>query len=569
MTSFRKILFLLLLAVIFALPAGSVTSETSKKEKCPGYDGELVIPGLTGEATVYRDIKGMPHVYAGNEHDLYLAAGFISAQERLWQMDLIRRSSTGRLSEIFGKSFIQTDMFARFLRIKEKSRMVIEKEDVEILNCMQAYADGVNAFIRSAGRKLPVEFRILSYEPEEWKLEDIANTIGFLGWNLATRNLTSELFNYQLIKKLGAVKASQLIPEGKTLTDLVYPDFILKETLINDVRSIISSSWRIAELGITPFSGSNNWAVSGSRTETGKPFLSNDTHLSLTCPGIWMQMHQVIPGKLNVTGALIPGQPFVVIGHNEKIAWGATNMMVDDVDLFAEKINPENLNQYYFNGEWKNMENVSEIIKVRKGHDDTLNIKLTHRGPIISGLKETEDISLSMRWSGYDFSDEIKAVYLLNRAGTWDDFRTGLKVFRSINQNFAYADVDGNIGLQAGGGIPVRKGPGIMIRNGETDEYDWKGYVPFDKLPSSFNPVNGYVVSANNKTVTDDYPYYISSEFALPYRLTRIRQMLDEKDIFKPDDFISMINDQHSDFAGLLVPLILRLNTRSGEFMEL
>jgi len=572
----KKIIFFLLLTGLYVLISGFVSSSGTRKKSIPQYEGEIIISGLTDKVTVYRDERGMPHIYAANEHDLYLAAGFISAQERLWQMDLIRRSATGRLSEIFGdkkntsseimgKSFLQADMFARCLQIQEKSKIVLENEDPEIISCLQAYADGVNAFIKTASDKLPLEFRILSYTPYPWTLEDIANIIGFMGWNLTSRNLTSEIFSYQLVQKLGIEKASMLLPDWKIPTEYAYPDFEISEELLSRIQSSISSFDQVNELGVTAFSGSNNWAVSGNRTETGKPILSNDMHLTLSSPGIWMQMHQVIPGKLNVTGVLIPGQPFIVAGHNEKIAWGMTNLMVDDVDLYAEKINPENHNQYFFNGEWNDMTSKDEIINIKKRKQDTLTVKFTHRGPIISDLRDIKDFTLSMRWAGYDYSDEIRSVYLLNRATGWEDFREGLKSFRALSQNFAYADVDGNIGLNVGGGVAIRKGGGILIRNGETDEFDWKGYVPFEQLPFIFNPEKGYVSSANNKAVNDDYPYYISYDFVVPYRINRIRQMLDEKEIFGMEDFKRMINDQHSDLAALLTPYILRLNNRVEE----
>jgi penicillin amidase len=277
-------------------------------------------------------------------------------------------------------------------------------------------------------------------------------------------------------------------------------------------------------------------------------------------------MHQVIPGKLNVTGVVVPGQPFVVAGHNEKIAWGETNLMVDDIDLFKEKINPADSNQYFFNGAWKNMVIRKEVIKIKGGGEQTFRLRFTHRGPVISEFVNIKDAFLSMRWSGYDMSNEIRSVYLLNRAANWEEFRSAISSFRSISQNFVYADVDGNIGLNTGGGIPIRKGNGTIIRNGETDEYDWKGYVPFDQLPSTFNPDTGYVSSANNKTTGDDYPYFVSADFALPYRINRIREMLNEKMIFGIEDFKRMLNDQHSDYAKLVTPYILGIGDKVNEF---
>jgi penicillin amidase len=565
MKTLKTILTMFLALVVILIIAGLIVVSGIKNNAIPKYEGELIVPGLASEVTVYRDERGIPHIYAASEHDLYFAVGYVMSQERLWQMDLIRRATTGRLSEIFGKEYVQTDLFLRSLDMTTKSKMVISNEDPEIISYMQAYTDGVNTFIKSAGKKLSPEFRILGYKPEPWKLEDIANIIGYMGWDLASDNLASDIFYYRLSQKLGPEKASLLIPDWKAVTSYVFPGFKLDESLLNEVQSNILSMDKLKALGIECFSGSNNWAVSGKRTSTGKPILSNDMHLSFGSPGIWFEMHEIIPGKLNVTGVAVPGQPFIVAGHNEKIAWGMTNLMVDDIDLFAEKINPANENQYYFNGEWRNMLVKKEVIKIKGGKQDTMVLKFTHRGPIISGFRNIKDVSLSMRWSGYDSSDEIRSVSMLNRAENWNDFRLALSFFRSISQNFVYADTAGNIGLNTGGGIPVREGNGTNIRNGETDEFDWKGFVPFNQLPYSYNPEAGYVSSANNKTVDDNYPYYISCGFVLPYRINRIRQMLNEKKIFNMDDFKRMILDQHSDYAALLTPFILRLNERKNE----
>lgn len=568
----------------FALPPDR------KGSSSPQYEGSILVPGLNDSVTVYRDERGMPHIYASNGHDLYLATGYVSAQERLWQMDLVRRSAAGRLSEIFGKSFMQADLFTRCLQIYESSRRILENEDPGIVACLQAYVDGVNAFISSSGKRLPLEFRLLSYKPEPWCAEDIISIIGLMGWNLDYRNLTAEIFIQEVINKLGVESAAELIPDWHADTSYAYPGFKLNDTLLSLTRSFVSSYSTVDELGIPALTSSNNWAISGSRSETGKPLLANDMHLSLTAPGIWMQMHQVIPGKLNVTGVMIPGEPMIIAGHNEKIAWGLTNLRVDAVDLYAETINPENSNQYLFNGQWRDFSWKTEIVKARNGENDTVNIRYTHRGPVISGfinldriasgirwlgfnylkgLRDLENMALSMKWNGFDKSDEVRAVYLLNRAKGWNEFREGLKTFRSVNQNFAYADTDGNIGLNAAGGIPVREGSGIFIRDGSTEQYDWKGYVPFEQMPFSMNPENGTVSSANNKTVSNDYPWFVSNSFELPYRINRIREMLGEKSTLGVEDFKKMLTDQHSDYARLMVPYILKLYDRRQELTPL
>ena len=544
-----------LLAVV--LLAGVIAVPALRKSGLPELNGEKSLSALTAEVKVIRDERGVPHIYASNEHDLYFMTGYITAQERLWQMDMVRHATQGRLSELFKRDMFETDIFLRALGMQEKSRMVLEKEDPEILATLQAYADGVNAWITGCGKKLPPEFRILGYEPEPWTMVDITNIIGFIGWDLASSNLSNEISNYKLGMKLGAEKAAELIADWNLVDEVVFPDFRLDDKLTDKALKAVSSMEKLEELGIVTLSGSNNWAVSGSRSETGKPILSNDMHLGFNVPGFWLQVHQVIPGKLNVTGVLFPGEPFIIAGHNDRIAWGMTNLGVDDIDLFVETVDSTG-NNYLYNGEWLPFRDVEHTLKMTDDSSQTRVLRYTHHGPVISGMQNIDDVVLSMCWSGYDYSDEIKAVYLLNRAGNWDEFRTALSHFKSISQNFAYADVDGNIGLNTGGGVPVRKGTGLLPRRGDTDEYEWKGYVPFELLPSSFNPEEGFISSANQRTVDSSYPFFISGEFSMPYRIMRIREMAGEKQVLGIEDFKRMITDNHSAYAKMLTPVILK-----------
>lgn len=549
--SFKIIALLLALIVLIVF----IIASSLRRAALPLLDGEQQLSGLTDDVRVKRDERGVPHIYASNAHDLYFVTGYISAQERMWQMDLIRRATRGRLSEIFGPDYIEADHFLRLLNMTAKSEVVLEKEDPVILAAMQSYCDGVNAWIGERGKKMPAEFRILGYTPEPWTLIDITNIIGYMGWELAKDNLTNELYNYRLVQKLGAEKAAALLPGWNLTEEVVFPGFTLPEDDIDSAASFIASLDMVENIGAISFSGSNNWAVSAARSETGKPILSNDMHLGLSVPGYWIQVHQVIPGELNVTGVMVPGQPFIVAGHNERIAWGITNLMVDDIDLFVETV--DSSGRYLFNGEWLPMERREEVINIKGGTTETRVIASSHRGPVISELRGVDDAVMTMRWSGYDYSDEVKAVYLLDRAGSWEEFRSAISHFRSLSQNFAYADTDGNIGLNTGGGIPVRKGNGLLPRSGETDEYDWKGYVPFEMLPSSYNPENGFVSSANEQTVTADYPFYITGDFATPWRIMRIREMAAEKQVMGIDDFRRMITDNHSAYAAKLTPMIL------------
>jgi penicillin amidase len=561
MKTLKRILLALAAILITATILILLFISSAKNGAKPVYDGTISIDGLDEEVKVFFDERGMPHIYAGNEKDLYYATGYLMARERMGQMDLIRRATRGTLSEIFGEDFVETDIFLRSLCMTDKSKMVLANSEQEILLVLQYYCDGVNKYISEAGRKLPPEFRILRYSPEPWTPEDVANIIGYMGWDLASGSLSEDIFNYRLAKKLGTENVSRIIPDWEATDSYVFPEFKFDNKLLDEAISFVSSAERLEGLGITAFSGSNNWVVSGCRTTTGKPILSNDMHLGLNSPGIWMQIHQVVSGKINVTGVAVPGQPFVVAGHNENLAWGMTNLMVDDIDLFMEVIDTVGAGTYLFNGDMMEMDKREEVIKVKGGGEEIHTLWFTHRGPIISGMRGITDAALSMRWSGYDLSDEIFTVYKLNRASSWEDFRKALSKFRSISQNFVYADIEGNIGLHTGGGIPLRKGHGTIIRDGSTDEFDWTGYVPFEHLPHSLNPQEGYVSSANNKTVSDDYPYYVATSFAMPYRINRIRQMIREKELMGVDDFMRMQTDQRSDYAAILVPPLLNAIT--------
>jgi len=243
---------------------------------------------------------------------------------------------------------------------------------------------------------------------------------------------------------------------------------------------------------------------------------------------------------------VLPGQPCVIAGHNDRIAWGMTNVMVDDMDFYRETVNPDDQNQYMFNGKWRRMQVREEVIPIGGGKNVKRTIRFTHRGPVISGIKDIEDEVISMHWIGNDFSNELRSVYLLNRAKNVGDFKNAVRSFMSVSQNIVYADVDGNIGMYCCAGIPIRKGNGIEILPGDTDEYDWKGFVPFERRPHSFNPSEGFVASANNKTVGERYPFYIGYWFDMPHRIDRIREMLSEKKKFTVDDFKKMQLDQRS-----------------------
>jgi penicillin amidase len=547
----KRILAGVLILVVLLILAGYFLLTNIKNGAIPDYSKDLQIKGFSAEVNVLRDSYGIPHIYAENEKDLYHAVGFSMAQDRLWQMDLLRRVTQGRLSEILGKDLVNTDLLMRALRIQEKSEKIIAGASPETMQALEAFSAGVNEYIRYY--PLPPEFRILGYNPEPWEPIQSINLIGYMSWDLKS-GWDSEILLHQLQGKVSAEQIQQLIPGMENHKTAIYPDF--HSPVINIGETILSAGNNLEELGVQIFQGSNNWAVSGKKSKTGKPLLANDMHLGLMSPGIWYQMHQNVNGKLNVTGLVLPGQPFVIAGHNDSIAWGMTNVMVDDIDFYAEKLN-EDSTKYLIDGEWKDLLIKTEIIKTKEGEDIKKTVKFTHRGPIVNDFKKGAEIPLSIRWLGNEMSNEIRSVFLLNRAKNWTDFRDAAKTFTAVSQNIVYADVAGNIGLQCSAGVPIRAGNGIQIYPGDSSKYDWTGLVPFEELPFEYNPERGYVSSANNKTVPDDYPYYISHWFATSDRIDRIREMLEEKQLLGIEDFEAMHRDVKAKKAEQITPVFL------------
>ena len=560
MNMFKRILLGIVVLLIVAFLAGFLFLQKIKNQAIPDYSADLKLKGLTAEVQVLRDKFGIPHIYAQNEADLYKATGFVMAQERLWQMDLLRHATTGRLSEIFGESMVKADYVMRALQIPAKSRMVMEKTEPEILEALKNFAWGVNQYIESHQKNLPPEFVILGYKPEPWEIEHSINMVGYMGWDLR-HGWSEDMLLNGLAAQVDSAHFNLIAPDLKNHPSAVFPDFKLQLKALQESK--LSALEKLGELGIEVFNASNNWAVAGKKSVTGMPLLANDMHLALNAPGIWMQIHQVVPGKLNVTGVALPGQPMVVCGHNDSIAWGMTNVAVDNLDFYQEKINSEQ-DKYFFNGEWKPLRIEKLTINTKEGKVYERTLRFTHRGPIISELKDIKDKQLSMRWSGMDFSNEVRGVYLLDRAKNWNDLRKAATNFGAVSQNIVYADVKGNIGLQCSAGIPIRKGNGFAIYSGETSEYDWTGYVPFNELPFEYNPERGFVSSANNKTVSEDFPYYISRWFSMPYRIERIRQMLEAKEKLSVADFQQMQSDHKSQIAtAYLMKFVKALESRN------
>jgi penicillin amidase len=553
----KRILSILLVVIVLAAAGGMIYLNHIKTRALPDYNEDIDLAGLRAPVSVFRDSMGIPHIYAESGEDLYRTVGYVMAQDRMWQMDLLRRITTGRLSEVLDPGLVEADRLFRALDFSSKSQVVIAATDPEILLQLEAFTDGINQYITRKQKKLSFEFSMLGYKPETWTLVHTCNLIGYMAWDLSS-GWHTDMALYKLQQTVSDTLFRELLPDLSYQEIPVFPEFMSTNPAL-ELQSALSDAIGIVDqLGLQVFEASNNWAVSGQRSETGMPMMANDMHLGLMSPGIWYQMHHVIEGKLNVTGVCLPGAPFVVAGHNEDIGWGMTNVAVDDLDFYLETINPADSNQYLLDGRWMDMRIVKEEIPVKGAEEPAVRInRYTHRGPVISEFRDVKDKVMSMSWQGNAMSNELRTTYLLNRATNWGEFREALRTFNSVNQNVVYADRNGNIGLQTSAGVPIRHSGGILVYPGDTSLYDWQGIVPFEELPYSYNPDCGYVSSANNKTVGEDYPYYIGTWFSQPWRIGRIREMLEEKERFGTEDFKRMLRDQRSHLAMHMTPLYL------------
>jgi len=409
---------------------------------------------------------------------------------------------------------------------------------------------------------LPLEFAILGFKPAPWTPLDSLVWGKLMCWDLSG-NWETELLRAELVDKLGEEKVQELLPpypdEGPFIIPSEVRSYAGLSTDILDEYARVEALLNWGGAGI----GSNNWVVDGTKTTTGRPLLADDPHLGLGIPSIWYEMG-LHGGGLDVVGASFPGVPLIIIGHNQRIAWGVTNVRPDVQDLYIEKIHPANPYQYEYQGQWKDMEVIQEEIKV-KGRDEpvVVEVRLTHHGPIINDVVESLKDSprvLAFRWTALEGGPLFQSVYMLNQARNWEEFREALRHWVVPAQNFVYADVEGNIGYQTPGNIPIRaKGQGLVPVPGWTGEYEWTGYIPFDELPSAYNPPTHFIATANNKVVPDDYPYFISYEWSAPYRARRIVQLLTTRDKLSIQDFRQIQADTYSIPGEKLVPYLLDL----------
>ncbi|HYL86558.1 MAG TPA: penicillin acylase family protein [Candidatus Angelobacter sp.] len=549
----------------------------------PQLAGTLALPGLQQTVTVDRDSWGVPHIQAATVEDLAEAQGYVMAQDRLWQMDLLRRAARGQLSEILGDKTIEIDKDFRrlgFGRIAEREVTLSEPEAHKI---MDAFAHGVNEFIQQHQNNLPLEFSLLRYKPQPWRPADTLVISGYMYRTLAdtrekelNRAKVTERAGAELAKDLFSPESSMdhfvvgdpnVIDDGSQRSaadsdedddDDMVPDTVLKAgnrgsidfsspNSAPDLTSALAQSVQdfLAESGseIRQGLGSNNWVVNGAHTATGKPLLANDTHLELTIPPIWYELHLTAPGW-NVKGFTLPGAPMVIIGHNARIAWGFTNNGADVLDLYSETFNPVDPTEYRVNGKWAKAELLDEVIHVKGQPDEHLQLAITRHGPIV---RREGDKAYAMRWTATEPGCLANSYNWLGKARNWKEFRETMKHVCGPGQNAVYADVEGNIGYIMAARVPIRKkGRGEVPVPGDTDDYEWTGYIPFDQLPQALNPESGFIVTANARVVGPNYKPYLTDRWEEPYRTARIHDLLHDRHDLRPEDMLKVQTDTYS-----------------------
>ncbi len=485
-------------------------------------DGKIEMDYIKSEVVISRDKNSIPTITAKSDMDAYAALGFVHAQDRLWQMEMARRIGSGRLSEVLGRKSLNSDKLMKTLGFYRRAEGMLPMLGEKYLEILNAYTAGVNEGIEALS-VLPPEYQLLMFSPEKWTRIDTLVSLQLMNWKLSS-NLGAELVRGALIRNFGVKRTNYLMPE-------------VEETgLIGKNRGASMVSSVISEFGdfVLPksFLGSNSWVLSGDYTKTGKVILASDPHLQNSIPSSWYVV-EIKSKDLKVSGATLPGLPFVSIGKNEDIAWGVTSMMADTQDVALEKINPLNRNQYMIDGEYLDMEIYREKISIKKQflkpkkEPVEILIRETNSGPLLSDvLGEIEGYAFSVKWVGdKELEGTFESMIDLNYAKNWDEFSSALKKYVSPASNFMYGDIQGNIGYIGAGKIPNRKNrTGAVAHRGWNSDELWSGWIPFEEMPKSYNPEEGYVLTANNRVTSDDFDYYVTSDWAPGYRAKKIEE---------------------------------------------
>lgn len=603
-----RIAFLVVAGIVVIAVAAAFFVTWTIQRSFPQTEGAVELSGLEAEVTVQRDASGIPTITADSSHDLFYAQGFVHAQDRFFEMDFRRHVTAGRVAEMFGESQAGTDAFLRTLGWRKVAEAEVAAMDEVTLGYYEAYADGVNAYLSSrSGAELSLEYAVLGmqnpdYEPEPWEPADSVAWLKAMAWDLRG-NIEDEIERALLASELDAGE-TDAAGDTTALLEKLYPDYPFDDNPVivpkistvpaletgaepaaftapdadadADVQQAITTvEWEETSSVIEAASilvgdvgegiGSNSWVVSGDLTESGMPLLANDPHLGASLPSVWYQVQLKCSTvdeecPFDVGGFSFSGLPGIVIGHNQKVAWGFTNLTTDVTDLYIERVEGD---EYWRDGALVPLEESTETIEVAGGDDIELTIRSTVHGPIISGLTDdftaiAEDpapglaaggagpstgsaieaegtgddaeYAVSLRWTALDPGTTATAIFALSTAQDFDDFRYAASLFDVPAQNLIYADTDGNIGYQTPGRLPIRgAGDGWMPQPGWDSSYDWTGFIPFEELPVSYNPGSGYIVTANNAIVTDDYEYFLSRDWDYGYRAARIAHLIERR----------------------------------------
>lgn len=609
----KTFLGIIIIFIPVILILGLLFNNLSKKSFYP-TTGEIAVTGLKSQVKVYFDDFGVPGIIAQNQDDAYFTEGYIHAQDRLWQMDLTRRVAQGRLSEVFGSQVIEFDKLFKTIGIHRFAYSWYNSISPESKQILTSYTAGVNKFIETHYDNMPVEFDAMNYRPEPWKPEHSLMLARMMGWDLNIAWYTDYIMG-EVLNKTGIEKTALIFPDTnitiytkpepveidttdeneetdtpkkrrkKTETGLLENDnakYLRQVSFLGKDFFEMNQSYREFFNINVSHTGSNSWVVSGNRSMFGKPILANDPHLALQAPSRWYELY-LKGGALDVRGMSFPGIPGVVIGNNKFISWGLTNLMNDDNDFIILKRDSADSRKYVYNNQSVEMDSIVEKIYIKDSMETEYIVRTTKIGPVISDLKfkgfadmqenpedPYKDKLMTFRWTGFEYSDEVKCFFGINTAKNWDEFKNSLKDYCVPAQNFVYADIYGNIGYRAGGKIPVRK-TNInygYIFPGE-DEINWTGFIEFDKMPEVYNPPEGYIVTANTNPAEwmkdNKEKYYISYLWEPSSRFNSISKFINSRTVFDIEDFKLLQNSYESPYAlGILKDLYSDTHTNSN-----
>jgi penicillin amidase len=560
----RRFLALALVLLVLVLAGAWVYLQRS----LPTVDGEASVKGIGAPVEIVRDKEGVPHIFAKSESDGLFALGYAHAQDRLWQLEFQRRVASGRLAEILGEPAYDTDRLMRTLGLARVAQRMAASADASTRAGLDAYAAGINAFLATKP-VLPVEFQVFRVDPEPWTAADSMGWLLVMAWDLSG-NWRTELARVRLMAKIGPERTAEIIPPYPGERAEALPDF---SALYKELAPTATSLLRISP-STEEAVGSNNWVVSGSGTETGKPLLANDPHLGLQAPALWYLAHVSTPSG-NVVGGTLPGLPYVVLGRNDHLAWSMTTTGGDTQDLFVERVDPADFRYYMTPKGHAKFEVREEKIDVR-GHVRTIKVRTTRHGPVISDVvKPMEGVTppghvMALAWAALDASNSAaRAGFAMTRATNASEFVQALRDFHAPQQNLVFADREGRVGFVAPALVPVRRADneamGRVPVPGWIAKYDWVGFVPFDELPMASDPASGRIVTANHKVTAPGYKPFMTTDWFAPFRADRIEQLLAAQPKHSMETFRKIQGDVLSPMARDLLPVALAAKPATDE----